>query len=234
MNKVLRFSERVAKFYFAEILVALEYLHSNNIFYRDLKPENILLDEEGHIKLTDFGISRLNFSDKERSNSFCGSPEYMSPEMLAQGRIHGRSLDFYSLGALLFEMLTGLPPYFSENRDEMYRKIIHDGLEFPRYLSPTVRSLISSLLTKDPAQRLGAKNGIQEIKDHPFCIDINWEDVVNKRLIPPIKPSQKYSNFDPEYTNLPVRFTFEEDFLESSNNQRRKSDPGNYLDIYLN
>ena len=83
MNKVLRFSERVAKFYFAEILVALEYLHENNIFYRDLKPENILLDEEGHIKLTDFGISRLNFSSKDRSNSFCGSPEYMSPEMLA-------------------------------------------------------------------------------------------------------------------------------------------------------
>ncbi len=83
MNKVLRFSERVAKFYFAEILVALEYLHENNIFYRDLKPENILLDEEGHIKLTDFGISRLNFTDKDRSNSFCGSPEYMSPEMLA-------------------------------------------------------------------------------------------------------------------------------------------------------
>ena len=130
-------------------------------------------------------------------------------------------------------MLTGLPPYFSENRDEMYRKIIHEGIEFPRYLSPTVRSLISSLLIKDPTQRIGAKHGIQEIKDHPFCMDINWEDVANKKLIPPIKPSQKYSNFDPEYTNLPVRFTFEEDLFDSSNNQRRKSDPGNYLDIFL-
>lgn len=160
MNKVLRFSERVAKFYFAEILVALEYLHENNIFYRDLKPENILLDEEGHIKLTDFGISRLNFSEKDRSNSFCGSPEYMSPEMLNQGRIHGRSLDFYSLGALLFEMLTGLPPYFSENRDEMYRKIIHEELDYPRYLSPMAKSLIKGLLTKDTSQRLGAKYGI--------------------------------------------------------------------------
>lgn len=82
MNKVQRFSEKMAKFYFSEILLALEYLHSRNIFYRDLKPENVLLDEEGHVKLADFGISRFNFSDKERSHSFCGSPEYMSPEML--------------------------------------------------------------------------------------------------------------------------------------------------------
>lgn len=90
MNKVLRFSEKVAKFYFAEIVLAMEYLHAKNIFYRDLKPENVLLDQDGHVKLADFGISRLNFGEKERSSSFCGSPEYMSPEMLKASRIHGR------------------------------------------------------------------------------------------------------------------------------------------------
>jgi protein-serine/threonine kinase len=229
MNKVLRFSERVAKFYFAEIVLALEYLHTRSIFYRDLKPENILLDQDGHVKLADFGISRPHFTERDRANSFCGSPEYMSPEMLKQGRIHGRTLDFYSLGALLFEMLTGLPPHFSENRDEMYRKILHNKVEYPKYLSPMAKSLLKGLLVKNPDQRLGAAYGIQEIKDHPFCMDINWDDVINKRLTPPIKPSQKYSNFDPEYTNLPVRFTFEDDLYQPQM-QRRNSDPSGLVD----
>lgn len=178
MNKVLRFSEKVAKFYFAEIVLAMEYLHAKNIFYRDLKPENVLLDQDGHVKLADFGISRLNFGAKERSSSFCGSPEYMSPEMLKASRIHGRSVDYYALGALLYEMLTGLPPHFSENRDEMYRKILHNTPDYPRYLSPMAKSLLKGLLIKNPEQRLGAKYGIQEIKDHPFCMDINWEDAL--------------------------------------------------------
>lgn len=160
MNKVLRFSEKVAKFYFAEIVLALEYLHSKNIFYRDLKPENILLDQDGHVKLADFGISRINFGEKDRSTSFCGSPEYMSPEMLKPGRIHSRAVDYYALGALLYEMLTGLPPHFSENRDEMYRKIIHSNIEYPRYLSPMAKSILKGLLIKNPEQRLGAKYGI--------------------------------------------------------------------------
>jgi len=169
MNKVQRFSEKVSKFYFCEILLAIEYLHLNDIFYRDLKPENILLDHDGHIKLADFGISRINFSERDRSTSFCGSPEYMNPEMLRHGRVHGRAVDFYALGALLFEMLTGLPPFFSENRDEMYRKILHSEVEFSRYLSGNAKSLLKGLLNKDPDHRLGSRKGIQEIKDHPFC-----------------------------------------------------------------
>jgi serum/glucocorticoid-regulated kinase 2 len=150
MNKVLRFSEKVAKFYFAEIVIALEHLHNNNIFYRDLKPENILLDQDGHIKLADFGISRLNFTERDRSTTFCGSPEYMSPEMLKPSRIHGRQVDYYALGALLFEMLTGLPPHFSENREEMYRKILSANIEFPRFLSPMAKSLLKGLMMKNP------------------------------------------------------------------------------------
>jgi len=150
MNKVQRFSEKVSKFYFAEILLAIEYLHANNVFYRDLKPENILLDDEGHIKLADFGISRINFSERDRSTSFCGSPEYMSPEMLRASRVHGRCVDFYALGALLYEMLTGLPPHFSENRDEMYKRILNNNVEYPRYLSPMAKSLLKGLLVKIP------------------------------------------------------------------------------------
>ena len=156
MNKVLRFSEKVAKFYFAEIVVALEYLHSQNVFYRDLKPENILLDQEGHVRVADFGISRINFTEHDRSASFCGSPEYMSPEMLKSGHVHGRTVDYYALGALLYEMLTGLPPHFSESRDEMYRKILTGAVEYPRYLSPMAKSILKGLLMKNPEQRLGA------------------------------------------------------------------------------
>lgn len=122
-----KMSENQARFYFAEILEAIDYLHQNNILYRDLKPENIVLDELGHIKLTDFGLSKLNFKREDRAYSFCGSPEYMAPEMLTTEKhrmmgnapmYHNKNLDFYHLGALLFEMLTGLPPFYNENREK--------------------------------------------------------------------------------------------------------------------
>jgi serine/threonine protein kinase len=125
----------------------------------------------------------------------------MSPEMLKQGRVHGRCVDFYALGALLYEMLTGLPPHFSENRDEMYRQILHNVIEYPRYLSPMAKSILKALMIKNPEQRLGAHFGVKEIKDHPFCRDIDWDAVIEKRTVPPIKPSLRYSNFDPEYTS---------------------------------
>ena len=137
-------SEKQAKFYFAEILEAISYLHENNILYRDLKPENIVIDEQGHIKLTDFGLSKVNFRREDRAYSFCGSPEYMAPEMLATEKnrmtgnapmYHNKSLDFYHLGALLFEMLCGLPPFFSENREKMYRDILYHAISIPVHLS---------------------------------------------------------------------------------------------------
>jgi serine/threonine protein kinase len=114
-----RMSEQQAKFYFAEILLGLEYIHSKGIAYRDLKPENVLLDIDGHIKLADFGLSKVLPTFDSLTNSFCGSPEYMSPEML-MGCGHGFAVDYYSLGAILFEMLTGLPPFYSLDRNQMY------------------------------------------------------------------------------------------------------------------
>ena len=127
-------------------------------------------------------------------------------------------------------MLTGLPPHFSENRDEMYRRILHNSVEYPRFLSPIAKSILKGLLVKNPEQRLGARFGIKEIKDHPFCRDIDWNAVIEKRVMPPIKPSLRYSNFDPDYTSMPVRFTFEEDLVRDTLT-RRKSDPG--LDNFL-
>jgi len=115
LSKQRVFSEDQARLCFAQILLALEYLHKNRIIYRDLKPENILIDEEGNLRLTDFGLSKMNFEEDDLSYSFCGSPEYMSPEMLGSCG-HNRMIDFYCLGALLYEMLTGLPPHYNEDR----------------------------------------------------------------------------------------------------------------------
>ena len=111
-----RMAESMAKFYFAEILLGLEYIHKQGVAYRDLKPENVLIDIDGHIKLADFGLSKNLPTPDSLTNSFCGSPEYMSPEML-MGYGHGISVDYYSLGAILFEMLTGLPPFYSTDRN---------------------------------------------------------------------------------------------------------------------
>jgi serine/threonine protein kinase len=132
------------------------------------------LDIDGHIKLTDFGLSKINFGERDLSDSFCGSPEYMSPEMLLKHQ-HGRAVDFYSLGALLYEMLVGLPPFYSENREELYDNILnHDMPVFPKFLSSKIKHLLQGLLCKDPKKRLGYKGGVKQIMRHPFLIDVDW------------------------------------------------------------
>jgi serum/glucocorticoid-regulated kinase 2 len=130
LSKLKRLSEHAAKFYFAEILLGLEHLHSLNIVYRDIKPENILLDIDGHIRIADFGLSKI-IPHLHKSYSFCGSPEYMSPEMLACVG-HDKRLDIYCLGALLFEMLTGLPPFYSRDDTQgMYERIMNEEVILP-------------------------------------------------------------------------------------------------------
>lgn len=146
-----------------------------------LQPENILIDLDGHIRITDFGLSKCDFSSRDRSNSFCGSPEYMSPEMLRDDS-HSRMVDFYSIGALLYEMLTGLPPFYSHDRNEMYYNIVHKELRFPHYLSSEAVSILRKLLQKDPTKRLGYKYGAKEVKEHPFLDGINWDVVLKKKI----------------------------------------------------
>ena len=196
-----RMAEDQARFYISEILLGLEYLHSKDIIYRDLKPENIILDVDGHVKITDFGLSKQILKPKDRSFSFCGSPEYMSPEMLTE-QGHGREVDFYSLGALMFEILTGLPPYYDSNKSMMYKNIMQNQLEVPNYLSRSAKDLILSLLVKDPGSRLGAKGGTEEIKNHPWFKPVSWKKVIDKKMVPPYRPNFRHSNFDSDYTNL--------------------------------
>ncbi|CEH18047.1 proliferation-associated serine threonine protein kinase [Ceraceosorus bombacis] len=204
-----RFSEERARFYAAELLCALEHLHGFNVIYRDLKPENILLDYTGHIALCDFGLCKLNMGDSETTNTFCGTPEYLAPELLL-GHGYTRAVDWWTLGVLLYEMLTGLPPFYSEDVNEMYRKILQDPLRFGDEVHSDARSLLTLLLNRNPAERLGSgPNGAQDIKNHPFFAKhIDWTRLLAKKVQPPFKPAVASaidtSNFDPEFTNEPA------------------------------
>ncbi|KAJ2321942.1 Serine/threonine-protein kinase, partial [Coemansia sp. RSA 2702] len=140
-----RFDQHRSRFYAAELLSALDCLHSYNVIYRDLKPENILLDYSGHIALCDFGLCKLNMGDNETTNTFCGTPEYLAPELL-QGRGYTKTVDWWTFGVLLYEMMTGLPPFYDENVNEMYRRILEDDLIFPENMGNRAKSLLRGLL----------------------------------------------------------------------------------------
>lgn len=214
------FSEYIAKFYFAEIVVALEYLHNNNIVYRDLKPENILFDEEGHIRIADFGLSK-KFMRGERSYTYCGSPEYMCPEILKKEG-HNHMVDYYTMGVLLYEMIAGVPPFYTNNKEEMKRRILEAELTFPARFGEVLKDLISKLLNRDPRQRIGSVKGMEEVKSHPWCEGIDWNVVEKKGITPPWKPKLDKSNFDPEYTQLPLDFD-EEKFTRTIMSERQFS-----------
>jgi serum/glucocorticoid-regulated kinase 2 len=145
-------NEQVAKFYLSEIIIALEFIHSQGIIYRDLKPENILIDIDGHIKITDFGLAKQLKNRDDLSSTFCGSPEYLCPEML-QGKKHSRAVDFYTLGCLAYELLIGIPPYYSEDRQEMSRDIMYGELYIPNAISEDAKDLLLWLLQRDPTKR---------------------------------------------------------------------------------
>ena len=151
-NKRL-FSEDEAMFYFAEILLGLEYIHDQNVLYRDLKPENIFIDIDGHIKLADFGLSKVQKAGC-LNETYCGSAEYMSPEML-NGDNYSYGIDYYSLGAVLYEMVTGLPPFYSTDQNEMFMGALYKQLEFPRqFISHKLADLLKLMLHKDPRKRI--------------------------------------------------------------------------------
>ncbi|KAF9919124.1 AGC protein kinase Gad8 [Lobosporangium transversale] len=214
-----RFSEERSRFYAAELLCALECLHGFNVVYRDLKPENILLDYTGHIALCDFGLCKLGMTETETTNTFCGTPEYLAPELLL-GQGYTKTVDWWTLGVLLFEMLTGLPPFYDENIHEMYRKILQDELRFPDEVSSDARSLLMALLTRDPNQRLG-NSGSLAIKQHVFFKPISFPLLMAKKLQPPFKPSVSSatdtSNFDEEFTSEePLDSVVEESFLSET------------------
>lgn len=193
LHNLGRFTEDQARFYFCEILLAIEHLHKERIIFRDLKPENTLIDLDGHIKLIDFGLATYDRGSLQ--SSFCGSHEYLSPEMIRRTG-YNKCVDFYSLGSFLYEMITGLPPFWDNNREKLYEKILTQELVVPKYMSSALSSLLKGLLRKDPTLRLGSIFGVKEIKEHPWLDGVNWDNVRNKKIQPPFRPNSSRSNFE--------------------------------------
>nr|XP_055125496.1 ribosomal protein S6 kinase alpha-2 isoform X2 [Symphalangus syndactylus] len=204
LSKEVMFTEEDVKFYLAELALALDHLHSLGIIYRDLKPENILLDEEGHIKITDFGLSKEAIDHDKRAYSFCGTIEYMAPEVVNR-RGHTQSADWWSFGVLMFEMLTGSLPFQGKDRKETMALILKAKLGMPQFLSGEAQSLLRALFKRNPCNRLGAgTDGVEEIKRHPFFVTIDWNTLYRKEIKPPFKPAvgrpEDTFHFDPEFT----------------------------------
>ena len=186
-----KFSTQKTKFYLVEIILAIDFLHKNNMIYRDLKPENILIDSKGHIKLTDFGLSKIVTNIEEKSFTICGTLQYIAPEIIS-GEGYNESVDWWSLGIIMYEMLTGKLPFkFNfDNQEEQNDLNIYDKkIKFPSWIEENAKDLINKLLNKNPEKRLGSgKEGAENIKKHPFFSDIDWNKALNKELRPPFIP----------------------------------------------
>ena len=240
LKKKRRFTEREAQIFVSEVSLAIGHLHSMNVIYRDLKPENILLDGDGHICLTDFGLSKQS----DYANTFCGTPEYLAPEIITNIG-HSKAVDWWSLGILLYELTIGIPPYYSQNINEMYKKIQQAPLQFPPQSTPTCKSLISLLLERDPKYRLGSGyHDVEEIKRHSFFKNIDWILLYQKKIEPVYKPNVgknqlDTSNFDKTFTNEPIvanslkiNNNNNTHSLDNNNNNKDKDEPQQTFDEF--
>ena len=202
------FDENRARFYIAELVLAIDHLHKNNILYRDLKPENILLDEIGHIKLTDFGLSKImNDIEKDKTYTVCGTPIYVAPEVL-KGEGYNKLVDWWSMGVLLYEFLAGYSP-FREMKNRIDLNIYKKKLKQDPLISDTAFDLIKQLCKTEVKDRLG--QNISEIKEHKFFEGIDWIKLEKKQITPPFKPKIRYQgdvrNFDKMFTDMPITST---------------------------
>uniref|UniRef100_A0A3B5LT50 non-specific serine/threonine protein kinase n=1 Tax=Xiphophorus couchianus TaxID=32473 RepID=A0A3B5LT50_9TELE len=176
------FSEDRTRFYGAEIVSALDYLHSAKIVYRDLKLENLMLDKDGHIKITDFGLCKEGITDTATMKTFCGTPEYLAPEVL-EDNDYGRAVDWWGLGVVTYEMMCGRLPFYNQDHEKLFELILMEEIKFPRTLSADAKSLLSGLLIKDPNKRLGGgPDDAKEIMRHSFFGTIDWQDVYDKKV----------------------------------------------------
>uniref|UniRef100_A0A4W3JWC9 non-specific serine/threonine protein kinase n=1 Tax=Callorhinchus milii TaxID=7868 RepID=A0A4W3JWC9_CALMI len=205
------FSEDRTRFYGAEIVSALDYLHSEKIVYRDLKLENLMLDKDGHIKITDFGLCKEGITDAATMKTFCGTPEYLAPEVL-EDNDYGRAVDWWGLGVVMYEMMCGRLPFYNQDHEKLFELILMEDIKFPRTLSSDAKSLLSGLLIKDPNKRLGGgPEDAKDIMQHSFFTGINWQDVYDKKLLPPFKPQVSSETdtryFDEEFTAQTITIT---------------------------
>ena len=186
-----------ARFYIAHIITIFEYLHSKNIVYRDLKPENILINKNGYLKLTDFGFAKQ--LENEKTYTLCGTPEYLAPEIILN-KGHGKAVDWWTLGILLYEMLVGIDPFSDDEPMKTYQKILKGKINFPKTINKDAKSLIKHLLTQDTSKRFGClKSGVKDILNHRFFEGFDWKNFVYLSMpapyIPNVKSDDDTSNF---------------------------------------
>jgi serine/threonine protein kinase len=192
--------EQTCRFYGAEILLALEHLHAHNVVYRDLKLENLLMDMDGHVRLSDFGLSARLRSDSDRVHSLSGTAGYLAPEILRNnGEGHGKSVDVWAFGVMMFILLLHESPFYSENLGELFQMILHEPIMWHWYhneLSTEGLDLLRGLLIKDPRCRLGCgPQGLQEIREHPFFMSVQWDDLLSMKAPGPIRPLLRVRTF---------------------------------------
>ena len=202
-----KFSEKKAKFYLIEIILGLEYLHKNNMIYRDLKPENILMDSTGHIKLSDFGLSKILSDNDEKAFTLCGTPQYLAPEIMKEEG-YNKNVDWWSLGCFFYEMITGFLPFYIP-KDYLNEKVYEQKVIFPSGINPLAIKFIKELLVVDPNNRLGnGVNGVENIKSHEYFKDVDWNKYYNKEIEPPFIPKldsdEDLKYFDKMFTDEPV------------------------------
>ena len=207
-GKIIMFNNDKTRFYIMELVLALEFLHKNNMVYRDLKPENILLDAKGHIKLTDFGLSKILETESDKAFTICGTPQYLAPEIL-QKKGYNKAVDWWSLGCVMYEMLTGKIPFAIKRGVKLNMKIYEQGVKYPDHLYKNAKDLIKKLLVIDPNERLGSgPDGSENIKKHPFFKGINWNDAYQRKGKPPFIPKLKNDTdlryFDTMFTEEPI------------------------------
>uniref|UniRef100_A0A672PXH4 protein kinase C n=1 Tax=Sinocyclocheilus grahami TaxID=75366 RepID=A0A672PXH4_SINGR len=225
MQRQRKLPEEHARFYSAEISLALNYLHERGIIYRDLKLDNVLLESEGHIKLTDYGMCKEGLRPGDTTSTFCGTPNYIAPEIL-RGEDYGFSVDWWALGVLMFEMMAGRSPFdivgSSDNPDQntedyLFQVILEKQIRIPRSLSVKAASVLKGFLNKEPKERLGChpQTGFADITAHPFFRNVDWDLMEQKQVVPPFKPNISgefgLDNFDTQFTNEPIQLTPDDD-----------------------